>query len=181
MRLFISLELPKEIKGEIEKIQKKIKKAGVSVRFVKPEIAHLTLVFLGSVAPDRLYSIEKTLEDTTGEIRPIKLKLSRLGFFPSPKKARIIYLNLLGEIGKTNALSIKIKKRFKKEGVWFDKKPFVSHITLGRAKRQQNLTFLSQKIKIKKVEFVASKVCLNKSILTPSGPVYQKLKCVFLK
>lgn len=180
MRAFISLELPSQIKKEIGQIQAQLEKAGIQVRWVRPEITHLTLAFLGSITPNRLQPIEKILEEVASQIKPAKLKLSKLGFFPSPEKARIIYVDLSGEVGKLNALSIKIRKRLKKEEVWFDKKPFVAHVTLGRVKKRQNLAYLINRVKMVRVEFVANQICLNKSTLTESGPVYEKLKCVSL-
>jgi len=180
MRAFISLELPRKIKKEIGQIQKGLKKAGVQTRWVNPEKSHLTLVFLGSVTPNKVEIISAILEEVASQIKPVKLKLAKLGCFPSPQKARVIFVDLQGEVGKLNALAIKIRKKLKKEKIWFDKKPFVAHITLSRLKKRQNLTYLINKVKIKRVEFTANKVCLNKSTLTESGPVYEKLKCVSL-
>lgn len=181
MRAFISLELPEKVKKEISQIQNQLQKVGVQARWVKPEIAHLTLAFLGSITPNKIEVTEKILEEVAGEIKPAKLKLAKLGFFPSAEKARIIFIDLSGELGKLSMLSLKIRKRLKKEEVWFDKKPFVAHATLGRVKKRQNLAYLIDGVKMERVEFVASKVCLNKSTLTETGPVYQELKCVFLE
>jgi 2'-5' RNA ligase len=180
MRTFISLELPEKIKIEIEKIQQKLSRAGVQARWVKPEIAHLTLAFLGSITPDKIEPIGKILKEVVSQITPISLKLSKIGCFPSPKKARIIFVDLEGELEKLNDLVTKIRKELKKSNIYFDDKPFSSHVTLGRIKDRQNLTQLIEEIKVNKIEFVVSRVSLTKSTLTESGPTYQKLKCVSL-
>lgn len=180
MRAFIALELPEEIKTEISKIQWDLKKAGVQARWVNPEIAHLTLAFLGSITPNKIESIGNILEAAASQIKPVQIHLLKIGCFPSPSKARIIFVELGGELGKLNALAIKIRKQLKKEKIYFDKKPFVNHITLGRIKKRQDLTQLIKKTKIKKVKFVASEVSLTKSILTESGPIYTQLQCVSL-
>jgi len=176
MRAFIALELPAEIKIEVSKIQKELAKAGVQVKWVKPEIAHLTLAFLGSITPNKVEPISEILDGAASQIEPAQLYLAKIGCFPSPAKARIVFVDLGGELGKLHALATKIRKQLKKEKIWFDKKPFVSHITLGRIKRQQNLAQLIRKTKIKRVKFVANEVTLTKSTLTPSGPKYQPLK-----
>lgn len=181
MRAFIALEIPEKIKKEVAKIQKDLSTVGVQARWVKPEIAHLTLAFLGSITPDKIKPIEKILTEIAGQIKPVKPFLNKVGCFPSLAKARIIFLSLAGELGKLNALAIRIRKRLKKQKIYFDEKPFSSHLTLGRLKNRQNLTQLIEKIKVKKVEFVASEVSLTKSTLTESGPVYTELKCVSLK
>jgi len=176
MRAFISLELPEEIKAEISKIQQESEKTGVQARWVKPELAHLTLVFLGSITPNKVEPISKILEEAISQIKPVELHLLKIDCFPSPTKARIVFVDLGGELGKLHALATKIRKGLKKEKIYFDKKPFVSHVTLGRIKKRQNLTHLIKKIKIKKVKFVANEVTLTQSTLTPSGPVYQAIK-----
>lgn len=181
MRAFISLEIPEEIKKEIGKIQQGLEKAGVQARWVKPELSHLTLAFLGSITPDKVESIGNILEAAANQIKPAQLHLLKIGCFPSPARARIVFVDLGGELGKLNALAIKIRKELKKEKIYFDKKPFVSHITLGRIKKRQDLTQLIKKTKIEKVKFVASEVSLTKSTLTESGPIYTKIKSVNLR
>lgn len=180
MRAFIALALPEKIRTEIGKIQQDLKKAGVQARWVKPELSHLTLAFLGSITPDKVQPISKILNEVASQIKPAQLHLLKISCFPSPTRARIIFVDLGGELGKLNALAIKIRKELKKEKIYFDQKPFVSHITLGRIKKQQNLTPLVSKIKIKKGEFIADEVSLTKSTLTETGPIYQQIQCVSL-
>ena len=193
MRVFIALEIPDEIrtslrknlvsdeiKKKINKIQRDLKKTGVQAHWVKPELSHLTLAFLGSITPDKVKPISKILDEVARQIKPVQLHLLKIGCFPSPVRTKIIFVELGGELGKLNALAIKIRKRLKKERIWFDEKPFVSHITLGRIRKGQNLTKLIKKIKIKKVKFIASEVSLTQSTLTKSGPIYSKLKSTFL-
>lgn len=180
MRAFIAQEIPEKIKEEIEKIQQDLKRAGVQVRWVNPEIAHLTLAFLGSITPDKVEIIGNILEAAASQTKPVQLHLLKIGCFPSPARARIVFVDLGGELEKINILTNKIRKELKKEKIWFDEKPFVSHITLGRIKKRQNLSHLIGKIKIKRIEFVASEANLTKSTLTESGPVYIKIKCVTL-
>jgi 2'-5' RNA ligase len=176
VRAFIALELPEEIKKEIGRSQKDLKKAGVQARWVRPELSHLTLAFLGSITPDKIEPIEASLNEAVSQIEPIQLHLLKIGCFPSPSRARIVFVDLGGELAKLNALAIKIRKGLKKKKIYFDKKPFVSHVTLGRIRKKQNLNKIISKAKVKKVKFVAREVSLNQSTLTETGPVYNKIK-----
>lgn len=180
MRAFVALEIPETVKSEIDKIQQDLKKAGIQARWVKPELSHLTLAFLGSITPNKVGLIESILKEVVSQIKPAQLHFLKIGCFPSPTRARIIFVDLGGELDKLNALAIKIRKGLKKEKIYFDKKPFVSHVTLGRIRQKQNLTKLIGKSKVRKIKFVASKVSLTKSTLTESGPVYTQLKCASL-
>lgn len=180
MRTFISLELPETIKKEIGEIQRKLKETGLQARWVKPEIVHLTLVFLGSITTNKIDIVDNVLENIVSQTKPVKLKLSQLDCFPNSAKARIIFIKLSGELEKLNALAIKIRKQLKKENIWFDTKPFNAHLTLARVKKQVNLTEIVKKTKIKKTEFIANEVTLTKSQLTNLGPIYHQIKRITL-
>jgi len=181
MRIFVALEIPQKIKKEIAVIQKKLKGKNISVRWVKPEIAHLTLVFLGETAPNKFGEIEKILNEASAQISPINLWLDKIDCFPSSTKARIIHLSLKGELGKLNTLVLKIQKAFKKQKIYFDQKLFLPHLTLGRIKKPENLAWLLSKIKIPRREFFAHQLNLNQSILAPQGPIYKILASFELK
>jgi len=178
MRAFISLGLPSKIKKEVAEIQQNLKTTGIQARWVKPEIVHLTLTFLGSITPHKINLISNLLEEVSHQMSLIKLKLHQLSCFPYPAKAKIIFIELGGELVKIDNLALKIRKKLKKEKIWFDTKPFAAHVTLGRVKKQLNLTKIIKKIKIKKTEFVANKVVLMKSQLTDSGPIYHPIKTI---
>jgi 2'-5' RNA ligase len=175
MRVFIALELSREIKKELEKVQNQLKKAGAQATWVKPEIAHLTLAFLGSITSNQVETIHQVLEEI-GQGKPIQLELGQVGCFPHPAKPRVIFVSLKGELVKLNSLVKQIREGLKKEKIGFDKKPFRTHVTLGRVKKRQNLTPILKGIKVKKTKFLAQEITLIKSELTPSGPVYSKLK-----
>lgn len=180
MRAFIALELPKEVKAEIGKSQQDLKKAGVQARWVQSAIAHLTLVFLGSITPDKVKPIEEIMSEAAHQISPAVLYLNKIGCFPSPSKARIIHLELGGELDKLNLLVAKIRKGLKKQKIWFDEKPFHPHLTLGRIRKRRDLTSALKGAKVKKIEFIAHKISLYESTLTLTGPVYSELKQVWL-
>ena len=178
MRVFIALELPEETKKEIGKIQKQLQKTGAKATWVKPEIAHLTFAFLGSVTHKEVEIIHKILDEIT--LRPIKLELGQLGCFPHPERARIIYIDFQGDLKELKELAKLIHHDLKKQKIWFDDKPFAAHVTLGRVRKRPNLTHVLKGIKVKKLEFLAQEITLNQSELGSSGPTYSKLKSVHL-
>lgn len=178
MRAFIALELSQEIKKEIAKIQKQLQRAGAKATWVKPEISHLTLDFFGSVTHKELEIIHKILNQI--KTKPIQLELNSLGCFPHPERARIIFIDLQGDLKELKNLASQIRKNLKKEKIRFDEKPFKAHITLGRVKKRQNLVHVLKGIEVKRIEFLASEITLNQSILGSSGPKYTKLKTLHL-
>ena len=181
MRAFIALELPQEIKKALANGQEELKKAGVQARWVKPELSHLTLAFLGSITPKKKEKVEAILEEATKQVKPFSLRLQKVSAFPNLNNPRIIFLDLEGEIEKLHFFVKLLKRGLKKEKIFFDDKPFACHITLGRIKRKQNLKKIINQIKLEKVKFVADKVSFMESTLTPSVPIYRTLKSYFLR
>lgn len=176
MRAFISFELSNQVKKASAEIQNKLQKQGLHAKWVKPENIHLTVAFLGSIDNKQREQVKEILTPINRFIeKPINLQLRNLSAFPNVSRARIVFVNLSGEIETLSALSVKIRSKLIDNKIWFDEKPFVAHLTLGRFKKPQNLTQIVQKIKIKQLTFVVGQVSLNQSLLTSSGPIYTKL------
>jgi 2'-5' RNA ligase len=181
MRAFIALELPPTIKKELASCQRKLDKAGVQARWVKPELSHLTLAFLGSITPEKKEKVIQILDEAGKQAHPFLLYLQKINAFPNLTNPRIIFLDLGGEIEKLNLFVNLLRQELKKEKIFFDEKPFTSHITLGRIKRKQNFKKIIGQIKPEKTRFVADKVNFIESTLAPSGPIYRTLKSLSLK
>ena len=58
IRTFIAIEIPKDIRNQIAKLQSGVKGLGGKITWVKPENMHLTLKFLGDTAKDTGISLE---------------------------------------------------------------------------------------------------------------------------
>ena len=83
MRLFIAIEIPKNLKEYISKIQEEIEINSNKIRFIKKEQIHLTLKFLGEVQPNEVIQIKNILKN-------FNFSLKQLGFLK--------YLSLLVQI-----------------------------------------------------------------------------------
>ena len=176
MRAFIAIDLPKEIKLEISKIQSDLKKAGLLAKWVKPENIHLTLAFLGSIDKKQIKEIKEILTPINRFIeKPMRLQLGQVSAFHHPNKARVIFVNLSGEIEKLKILVAQIGSGLKNKKIWFDEKPFIAHLTLGRFKKLQGISQLAEKIVIKKISFAVKEASLYQSQLSSSGSTYIKL------
>lgn len=168
MRAFIALELPEEIKIELGQIQKDLSIVGIQTRWIKPELMHLTLAFFESFAPEKISDIGQLIKSFAKKFGPIKLRLHCLDCFPNQTRAKIIFVELQGELDKLKTIAAS-----------FAEKSFAPHLTLGRLKKPQNLKEIINKVKIPKLEFTVNKICLIKSTLTSSGPIYENLKEVY--
>lgn len=173
MRVFISLELPDEVKKNIDKSIAELKKTEAKVKWVKAENLHITLKFLGELKQENFEGITKAAEKAAG-FGSFKIKFQNLGSFPG-----IVWVGTDEEGGDSLCKLAKVlDQALEKIGFEKEKREFKAHITVGRIKKG----------KMPKVdkgqnfgEALVDRICIMKSTLTPKGPVYEKLKEVKLQ
>lgn len=172
MRAFIAIELPKEVRKEIVKMQKEVDKLGlVKGKFIEEENLHLTLKFLGDISRSELDAVKERLERI--KFSSFKIKLDGIGVF-SEDFVRIIWVSLSGE--EIFELQKKIDKEL--EEIFAPEHRFMAHITLARPKfveDKETLINEIKKINFNKEEFEVNRIFLKKSELTSKGPVYSNL------
>ena len=170
MRLFIAIDLPKDIKDYLMKIEEKIDVKGL--KLVKD--IHLTLKFLGEVEDDKAEQIKNLLKEI--KINPFEAKISGLGVFPSGSYIRVVWVGVQPE-DKIIEIQKEIDERMKEIG-FKKEKNFKAHITLARVKFLEDKEgFVSKLNEIKPEEksFEVKSFKLIKSTLTREGPIYEDL------
>lgn len=88
---------------------------------------HLTLVFLGATAPDRLTAYEAALANVP--IPALDLILDRYGYWPQP---RILWLGSSRTPPELYELVAELQKRLRGCGFVPERRAFQAHITLAR-------------------------------------------------
>jgi 2'-5' RNA ligase len=79
MRLFFAINFNDEIKQKLAALQSRLKENSLSGNFTKYENLHLTLVFLGEVAGNRIGALRKITENVT--FSPFNLCIRGIGAF----------------------------------------------------------------------------------------------------
>lgn len=179
IRTFLAIDLPEEIKVQIENIQSRLKASIKGIRWTRPEGIHLTLKFFGNISENKIADISSVVEKNTVDIRPISLKVSTLGAFPNLKRPRVLWLGIGGSVEKLSDLQKEIEKDLESIGFQTENRAFRAHLTLGRIKSPKNVKGLSEIIKNEEIydagSFCAGGLTLLKSDLTPQGAIYTKL------
>lgn len=183
MRTFIAIELPNEIKEYLNSIQERLKKTGADVKWVEPQNIHLTLKFLGEIKEKKLESISKIMEEVTKDKKEFIIQLSSLGVFPKIEFPRVIWVGISQGQDQTTQIAQELEEKLSLLGIPKEKRPFLSHITIGRVRSSLNrkelvceIKNLQNNFKDNKLEFIAKKIILFKSTLTSGGPIYEALK-----
>jgi RNA 2',3'-cyclic 3'-phosphodiesterase len=92
MRLFVALEIPAAVRAEVEAFLGEHRPSFPRARWVRLEGLHLTLVFLGETAADRLPALRAAYRSVFAGGLPIELSLAGGGFFPPRGPARALWL-----------------------------------------------------------------------------------------
>lgn len=144
MRAFISIEIPEQIRKEISKEFEKLEKSGfIAGNFVNKKDIHLTLKFLGDISEELADKIKKSLLEL--DFAKFDVQTGEIGFFPSDKYVRVIWVGLIAD--ELKKLRDEIDKKLREIGVNSDEKEFSSHITVARVKQIKEKDSFLKKIK----------------------------------
>lgn len=180
-RLFISVKISPEAREELARLQEKLKRENqrLKITWVKPEVMHLTLHFLGEVEDKEIKEIEEIMRNSVGEKTDTPfllphLTLNSLDAFPNLHEPRVIVAKAKDEGSRLAEIQKKLGQELSPLGFQIDPRPFRCHITLGRVKSQSGQV-RGLDLPVAPVSWLVERVELMESRLTPSGPVYTQL------
>ena len=180
MRTFIAVEIPKDIQEAIGDYIDSIRESFKDVKWVSPENLHLTIKFLGEVKESDLKNLSGCVEKAASDFSPFSIDLSNIGFFPSSKNLKVIWIGTDG--GADNLLDLFQELENFLENLGFDReaRAFSPHLTIGRVKKKKKHKYHvninpEELPEFKSVKFYVKSIAIIKSILTPQGPIYEKL------
>jgi len=187
LRTFIAIPLPLEIKNFLANLEEELKTCQADVKWVNSTNLHLTLKFLGEIKEEKIILIKKIIDKISQETHKFIISLSTLGTFPKTHLPKVIWVGIENEEEAKN-LAKRLEEDLYKIGFPKEKRPFSSHITLGRLRSFKNIKILVDKLENlkdyplrEKKEFLVEKIILYKSNLTPQGPIYEELYSQSLK
>lgn len=184
IRSFIAIELPPQVKQGLARLQEQLKSSTPKgVKWVDPGSIHLTIKFLGEVQSDRISLISKNLVDAVKKIKAFSVGVEGLGVFPDPRRPRVLWVAVVGEVDKLVILQQAVDTALSPLGFVKENRAFVPHLTLARLRddmppqvRQSfGQRFLAAKLESLPLHKVES-LNLMKSQLTPGGAIYSRIE-----
>ena len=89
MRLFIAVDITNQVRKKIDQIQQDLqKKTGLkkgSVKWVRPDLIHLTLKFLGEVRDEAVTEVCRIVKETAEDHPAFEMTVRDLGTFGRPR------------------------------------------------------------------------------------------------
>lgn len=126
----MALDLAAPVRQAVIDLQAVLRRINADVRWVRPEGLHVTLKFLGSVAPPRLQRVYETLAAAVAEQSVLQVRVRGLGAFPHWRRPRVVWVGLHGDgVGE---LAQCIDAALMALDFAPEQRAFTPHLTLGR-------------------------------------------------
>jgi 2'-5' RNA ligase len=180
VRVFCAVELPVEVRERIAEAIARLREAapGVRASWERTEKLHITLKFLGEIAPERVEALSNAAERTSKLSPPFTLKVEGAGAFPPRGLPRVLWLGIVDLQGALIRLQKSLEDECVAEGFAREERPFRPHLTLARIRAPQGareLAKLHQENNFEPVEFPVSDLTVLRSDLSPRGSRYTEI------
>lgn len=181
LRLFVSLNFPREVKEQVSQLQKVLQGAGADVKWVEKKNLHLTLKFLGDISVTLLPDIRNVLLEAAEKAKPPVIVLQNLGVFPGRGEPKVLWVGIREQDNHLVSLAERIDLNLSALGISRENKAFRPHLTIGRVRSQNGIEGLKGKFSEHKSfsPLGPQKIGnfqLVKSELAKQGPVYTILE-----
>jgi 2'-5' RNA ligase len=144
-------------------------------RVSPPRNWHMTLWFLGQVPRDRFEVMVHLLTETSlGEAFPCRFE--RLGAFPRPGRASVLWVGVSTGADKLSALAARVGEAVEGAGLRVPERPFSAHLTLSRLRPPQDLRPLVAGAPPAGVDMVVKDVTVFRSHLGGGPPSYEVME-----
>jgi 2'-5' RNA ligase len=173
-RAFIALYLPTNLKQYCGQLNQSYARQvpDRAVRWVKPEVMHLTLRFLGDTPEAKLPALQAALDQVAATHTRFALQLDRLGCFPNERRPRVIWAGMQGDTEAAAILKTALDAALNPLGWEKENQPFRAHLTLGRVKHSHRQIRLPFGAALEPIPIPVDALHLVESELRPDGPRY---------
>lgn len=148
--------------------------------WVAPDNLHVTLKFLGSVAPDRLDAIIEAVGRVARAAAPFAVVVQGLGAFPTPARARVIWAGITAGATELAVLAARVEEALAPLGFDRETRAFSAHVTLGRVRAPRRdprlVCALERAGSAEFGRFEVDRLWLMRSELSPLGARYTPLE-----
>ena len=135
MRLFVAIEIPQEIRQQLVASCRELRPRLPKARWVRSELMHLTLLFLGETDREIVPELDRQLGEAFVSYRPLAIRVSELGAFPPRGLKRVIWAGVDADgdlAGLQAAVEAAVERVTGQQVVKKKGKPYHAHVTLAR-------------------------------------------------
>ena len=178
MRLFVALAISTEVRANLASLIRDLRTADSHPKWVNPDNLHVTLKFIGEVAPERVIEISDALAVVRTQQQVIA-EFHGIGFFPDARRPNVVWVGIQpSDILST--LAAEVNRVLALVGIPREEKAFVPHLTIARFKETPMSAGLRDEIEKRKSRafgmLATNEFHLIESELKSSGAEYTTLR-----
>jgi len=182
MRLFVAIDIDESIQEALGRLQRELQESvdikKSDVKWVRPDLMHLTLKFLGEVKDVRIAEVCDIVAAAVSRHERFELDVAKVGCFGG-SSARVLWVGMGEKNDCLASLQKDIEQGLAGAGWPAEQRKFAGHLTLCRirnAKAGRKLARLTEDYEDLYLGSVpVDSVCLYQSQLTEAGPIYTVL------
>jgi RNA 2',3'-cyclic 3'-phosphodiesterase len=180
IRLFFAVELPEEVRRRAADHIAELRGRMPEVRagWELPEKMHITLKFIGEVAPDACAVLSGAAERAASTLSPFRFVIEDAGAFPVRGIPRVLWLGVVDASGFLAQLQKHLEDECEAVGFEREARPFHPHLTIARLRRPdgaRRLAVLHQEKGFEAAEVFVDALLLIQSELGPAGALYTEV------
>jgi RNA 2',3'-cyclic 3'-phosphodiesterase len=177
LRLFIAVDVPDRVKGEVASAVEPFRERIPGARWTRSDGWHVTLKFLGATWPRLVDEVLASVRSASATADRFETKVTEIGVFPSPGRARVVWVGLKDAEGRFSAL-VKTLDDLLVEHFVPEKRAFTPHLTLARLNPPRNIREFTTDLvgtPVPSEPFAVDRLVLYRSHLSPKGATYESL------
>ena len=182
MRCFIAIDIDEQIRKGLHNLQKELRRRvdirKGDVKWVNPDITHLTLKFLGKIKDEQVVEVCDMTADVAGRHGKFELDVRSVGCFGG-RSARVLWVGAGEDCENLLQLHDDLEGQLERAGWPREGRKFAAHLTLCRIRNSKAGIKLAQASReyadFELGALSADSVTVYQSELTPQGPIYTAL------
>ena len=182
MRCFIAIDIDEQIRKGLSDLQDELRrKVDVrkgDVKWVNPEITHLTLKFLGETRDEQVVEVCNAAANVAARHKRFDLDVRSVGCFGG-RSARVLWVGAGENCENLVKLHDDLEQQLEQAGWPREGRKFAAHLTLCRIRNSKAGIKIAQACRqyenFEIGTLSAGSITVYQSELTPQGPVYTAL------
>jgi RNA 2',3'-cyclic 3'-phosphodiesterase len=177
LRLFVAVDIPDRVKGDLASAVEPYRDRIPGARWTRSDGWHVTLKFLGATWPRLLDEVHGAVKAAAGASAAFESRLTEIGVFPSPGRARVVWAGLSDPEGRFTEMVKRLDDLLAEHFVP-EKRAFTPHLTLSRLNPPRNIREFTPDLvgtAVPSESFPVDRLVLYRSHLSPKGASYEPL------
>ena len=174
LRLFVAVDVPEGARDLVGAAVAPWRERYPRAKWVPKQNQHVTVKFLGSTWPRLVEWVTEAVAAVAKASAPFESRVTGLGAFPSPRRARVLWAGLDDTGGRMAAVAAALDEALAKE-FEPEKRAFTAHLTVARFEPQVPLGDDLSATELRTDAFPIDRLVLYRSHLQRPAPVYEPL------